>query len=771
MGSSEIRRTSDKNVESQLDNTGQVKSQASDSNGLFEKMRRNIGPAFTTLTMGVLALGTGGAEGSTPEAHSTALTQRDSGSDKAIGLPPAFPTDQRAGFIGKSPTEPYVPAPRPEWLVPYQGPTVKEIWPNAYKQNVEALEEKGQTSKTSHQGEAHETYDEETSSGQAKPDKHESRKLLSLVTSQVSLNEKKIATVQVLQSSEKRLNDKKERERSLLEKNTENARQLLDPPLRRQLTGAEIPIFTQLTPTEAQALLPDTHAFRDATQYLGKQPDWNNIYAYQFRYTGKGIVAIYPLEGYSTTFLAFDNNDTIGLLGQFVVQSDESAFLTWSTPQGKPFAAQGMYSKPSWYSAPEVLVSGDINWGNFTFSPACFVDFVDNGLNFANSCAKCVVSLFKDQSSCYDDCVLYAGAFGIDTAKYCLATNSSDQYACLSVSLSGVDPAVQLWPYMIKISGELYVQNNCPWAVDNPTNVVGFNYVCPPRTCPPGRSYYLLDNFTYMWLNPGERTLLPSFDTWVYCSTLNETEKVNYISLPTTIDVNIMAFGMRDNIPTTVYSPSINFHVYDASMYPDLNPYPAIPSACGDNDPNCTQLCAQHPEANIPSDKIPAQYPEPRPPEAPVHRHKGLSDGVMAGMVVGGVIVGGSALGAAWCCYRKRENCIQSMRDMREAICNSIRGFCGQRQQRVVGPDVEPSSSPDGPRSEEETEPIHISMLPRKYPTDVKNAGPSSSPDGSSSKEETEPIHISMLLQKYPTDVKNAGPSSRPDGSSSKGGD
>ncbi len=58
----------------------------------------------------------------------------------------------------------------------------------------------------------------------------------------------------------------------------------------------------------------------------------------------KGIVAMYPSEEYSITFLAVDNasagNDTIGLLGQFVVQSNESTSLTWLTPQGKPFAAQ-----------------------------------------------------------------------------------------------------------------------------------------------------------------------------------------------------------------------------------------------------------------------------------------------------------------------------------------------------------------------------------------------------------------------------------------------
>ena len=99
----------------------------------------------------------------------------------------------------------------------------------------------------------------------------------------------------------------------------------------------------------------------------------------------------------------------------------------------------------------------------------------------------------------------------------------------------------------------------------------------------------------------------------MYCSTFNETEKVNYISLPTTIDVNINAQGATPWVNgqqyyMTVYSPNMNFHVYDASMYPDLNPYPAIPSACGDNDPDCTQLCAQHPEANIPSTQ-PASLP------------------------------------------------------------------------------------------------------------------------------------------------------------------
>ena len=134
MGSNEIRRTNDKIVESQLDKTGQAESQANGSKSWNEKLRKNIGPGFTTLVMGFLAFQGGGAEGSATEVPGTALTQR--GNDKAIGLPPAFPTEQRAKIIGKSPTEPYVPAPRPEWLAPYQGPTIKEIWPNVYKQNV-----------------------------------------------------------------------------------------------------------------------------------------------------------------------------------------------------------------------------------------------------------------------------------------------------------------------------------------------------------------------------------------------------------------------------------------------------------------------------------------------------------------------------------------------------------------------------------------------------------------------------------------------------------
>ncbi len=82
-------------------------------------MRENIGPAFAAFTMGLAVQGNlavGGAQGfSTPEASGTALAPQDS--DNAMGLPPAFP-NQRTEFIGKSPTELYVPATNQNGFLP-----------------------------------------------------------------------------------------------------------------------------------------------------------------------------------------------------------------------------------------------------------------------------------------------------------------------------------------------------------------------------------------------------------------------------------------------------------------------------------------------------------------------------------------------------------------------------------------------------------------------------------------------------------------------------
>ena len=282
---------------------------------------------------------------------------------------------------------------------------------------MKGLGEKGQASKISHQGENQEIYGGETSSGQAK---HKSRKLLSSHENKIAairaLMDEAKGNPEVLQSFKKKLNDKKERELSLLESNPEIARRRLQP------SGVAYN-YTQLTPTEAQAQLKYSQAFQEATQYLREYPDWNNTYVYQgvldYNTAKRGIVVKYPSEGRSTIFLAIDDpstgNNTIGLLGQFIVQSNESGYLAWSTPQGKTFAANVLLG-PNWSDTNEVLVSGDINWGNFTFSPVCFTY---GALDPYTDCmSSCVKSLFEDQLFC-SSCVLNNGPDGIDAVKSC----------------------------------------------------------------------------------------------------------------------------------------------------------------------------------------------------------------------------------------------------------------------------------------------------------------------------------------------------------------
>jgi hypothetical protein len=75
------------------------------------------------------------AEGfSTHEASDTALAL---GGGKELTDRPSsslVASDQRAKFIGKSPTEPYVPVPQQEWV--YKGQSTKELWPDAYDKYV-----------------------------------------------------------------------------------------------------------------------------------------------------------------------------------------------------------------------------------------------------------------------------------------------------------------------------------------------------------------------------------------------------------------------------------------------------------------------------------------------------------------------------------------------------------------------------------------------------------------------------------------------------------
>ena len=351
MGRSEIRRTNDKIVESHLDNVGQAKSQDSGSKSLFEKAKQYLGPASAAALVLYGVSRRGGVEGSTPEASSTALALRG---DNAMGLPPAFIPDQRAEIIGRSSTEPYVPAPRPEWLAPtHVQKTLDEVLPGLSKMIDEWSREDEEASKISHQGEAQETYDGETSSEQAKPDKHKSRKHLSSreqkIAARRALRDKNKDNLEILK---KRPNDKKVRERSLLESNSENARQL------QEQSGYT---YKQLTSTEAQAQLLRLLAFQEAAQSIAdisscyQQPDWNNVYAYKSSSTTEnGIVVMYPKpepSGYNSDsgecFLVIDNlsagNDAIGLVGQWsTTYYEEELYLAgtdWYTPQGVFIAA------------------------------------------------------------------------------------------------------------------------------------------------------------------------------------------------------------------------------------------------------------------------------------------------------------------------------------------------------------------------------------------------------------------------------------------------
>jgi hypothetical protein len=132
-----------------------------------------------SLALGTMMLTAGMSEAMADQSRSLQRL-----SDNPTGQPPAFP-EQRAEIIGKSPTESYVPAPQPEWLSPYQGPTVEELWPHLHEQMVKASEEKGEASKNSLQGEAQERYDE-TSLEQREQGKP------------LSSNEEKIATLKAV---------------------------------------------------------------------------------------------------------------------------------------------------------------------------------------------------------------------------------------------------------------------------------------------------------------------------------------------------------------------------------------------------------------------------------------------------------------------------------------------------------------------------------------------------------------------------------------------
>ena len=95
------------------------------------------------------------------------------------------------------------------------------------------------------------------------------------------------------------------RERSLLESNSENARQL------QEQSGYT---YKQLTSTEAQAQLLRLLAFQEAAQSIAdisscyRRPSWNNVYAYDIlsSTTENGIVVMYPNQNLLvTTVISF----------------------------------------------------------------------------------------------------------------------------------------------------------------------------------------------------------------------------------------------------------------------------------------------------------------------------------------------------------------------------------------------------------------------------------------------------------------------------------
>jgi hypothetical protein len=161
---------------SESSNRRDVKKNNESSEDRMNRYDRFLTP-FKSLAIGTIVL-TAGVDRAMAD-QSRAL---QSLSDNPTGLTPAFP-NQRAEIIGKSPTEPYIPAPRPEWLSPPKGPTVEELWPRLHEQMVKSSGEKGEASKNSLQGEAQGRYNGETSSEKENP---------------LSPNEKKIATLKAV---------------------------------------------------------------------------------------------------------------------------------------------------------------------------------------------------------------------------------------------------------------------------------------------------------------------------------------------------------------------------------------------------------------------------------------------------------------------------------------------------------------------------------------------------------------------------------------------
>jgi hypothetical protein len=250
-------------------------------------------------------------------------------------------------------------------------------------------------------------YDDKTSSEQREREKplSSNKEKIALRRSLTAKLKENLDVLQLL----KELNDKKVRGRSLLERSPEVARVLQE---QSDYT------YTTLSSNVAHTELNGTQAFKNATRYLGEQPDWNNIYTYKSKNTtAKGIIVMYPN---STTFLAIDNpsagTDTIGLIGHLAVQSGNKTTLTWSTPQGETFAEQIIQNGKDTTEALFSIAS----WGKFIWNVKCFLSCL--GPNIDAECGTNIIGCIqRDLSSCVA-LGLCAGPEAIECAKQCFGS-------------------------------------------------------------------------------------------------------------------------------------------------------------------------------------------------------------------------------------------------------------------------------------------------------------------------------------------------------------
>ncbi len=437
-------------------------------------------------------------------------------------------------------------------------------------------------------------YDGETSLEQKYHDKNKGMNPL-------SSNEEKISTVralmdklnenpEALQSFKKTLNDKKDRERSLLEPH---------PEIARLLQEQSDYTYTQLTSAAAHNELVSSQAFQEATQSLGKQPDWNNVYAYQSTNTSEnGIIALFSNEGSSTIFLTIDAlNNNIGVLGHLSLQNEKQAMLTWSTLTGDPFAAH-VLQDGNWtveaLSKDKQKQNGAITF-DVNAMAKCLQDMTPLGCGYdcarcelpqadQNACLACVLcsgpqaieclkecgELSNTASTCQDPCSNTPAS--VDCIKECATTVSSNPSACLDVSASDISARVE--PSVFSVPGQqvhldfnLNVKNNCPQPVKDITFEVSVDRQCPSDHPLSSEEYALFYNANQNSADVGAFTDAQN-STLAYCLRMKGfSTTADSSSLPIDLSVGILASGTDSTTNSTVSSQEKIFTVLGSSPW------------------------------------------------------------------------------------------------------------------------------------------------------------------------------------------------------------